>query len=47
LPMEIRPHVGAAPTAIATLEARLDIRKPHIIRPRIGADGDEMAAAIV
>jgi hypothetical protein len=40
-------HVGAAIAASLTDEARLDIGQPDIIRPRIAADDDRVAAAVV
>jgi hypothetical protein len=46
-PVEIWPHVGAALTADPTGEALLDIGQPGIIGPRIAADRNRVAAAVV
>ena len=47
IPIEIRPHVGAALAVGGAGEARLNIREPNVIWPPVGADGERVAAAIV
>jgi hypothetical protein len=47
LPMEVRPHVGAAPAAHLAREPGLDVRQPDIIRPRVARDRSPMAAMMI
>ena len=46
-PPEIRPHVCTALPADAAGEALLDVGQPQVIGPRIGADPNRVAAAVV
>ena len=46
-PIEIRPHIRAALAASMADQPRLNIGQPKIIRPRVAADGDRVAAAVV
>jgi len=47
VPVEIRPHVCTALAADPAGEALLDIGQPGIIGPRIAADRDGVATAVV
>jgi hypothetical protein len=47
IPAEIRPDVGATPTARRADETRLKIRQPDVIRPGIGAGSDVVAALVI
>jgi hypothetical protein len=46
VPIEIRPHVGAAMTAGLANELRLDIGQPGIIGPAIATDRNRVTATI-
>jgi hypothetical protein len=47
VPVEIRPHVGAALAAGLADETMLYVGQAKVIGPLIGADRDAVAAAIV
>jgi hypothetical protein len=47
MPPEIRPHIGAAPSAGLADETRLRVVQSDIIRPSVPGDRGPMAAAIV
>jgi hypothetical protein len=47
IPIEIRPYVGTALAAGCAGETILNVGQSKIIRPRVAADGDRVAAAVV
>ena len=47
LPTEIGPHVSTSLAAGRANEARLDIRKPHVIAPLVRRDRNVVAALVV
>jgi hypothetical protein len=47
VPVEVRPHLGAAVAAGRADETRLDVGEPDLVGPAVAADRDRMAAAIV
>jgi hypothetical protein len=47
IPMEVRPDVGAALAAGPAHEARFQIGEPGVIRPRVRADRNRVAAMMV
>jgi len=47
VPVEIRPHVGAALSARLANQAALNAGQPEINRPAIATDRHRMAAAVI
>ena len=46
-PIEVRPNIGAAPTAPLADEPRLEIREPDAVVPAVSVEGDVMAAVAI